>query len=166
MKKFKQTAANLEAAIQSSLIRLKYSGEVGVTCYYYGVFTRENEDINLDCFISEPGKELNLKITLPVPCCEKAKPCLRRYIDRINLICAGKGHFEFNDCDVILVSKKISFSSFVISADSILAAIFSLKANAFDFADVLRCIGKDSKVPDDNGIASAIYYAMYPEKKY
>ena len=69
------------------------------------------------------------------------------------------------DENTVSIRKEVSFSGFVISTDSIINTIFSLKTNVFDFIEVLRCIGQDNDIPDNNNIASEIFYEIYPEKK-
>lgn len=165
MNKYRQSAANLEAVLHSSQVHLEYTGDSYNSVFYCAVLPDERENFQLKCEIDASWNTITFIIILPVNYSENTSSNLSRYIDRVNRIYSSKGAFALFDEDTVSVEKEVSFSSFVISTDSILSTILSLKANAFDFVEVLRCIGKDDDVPDDNSIASAIYYEMYPDKK-
>ena len=165
MNTYQQSAANLETVLHSPQVRLEHTGESCDSVFYHVVLPDEREDLQLKCEINDARNTIVFRIILPVRYSENTRTKLSHYIDRVNRIYSSKGIFALFDENVVSVKKDISFSSFVISADSIFSTVFSLKANAFDFIEVLRCLGKDSRVPDDNSIASAIYYEMYPDKK-
>lgn len=153
MNKYRQSAANLEAVLHSSQVHLEYTGDSYNSVFYYAVLPDERENFQLKCEIDASWNTITFIIILPVNYSENTSSNLSRYIDRVNRIYSSKGAFALFDEDTVSVEKEVSFSSFVISTDSILSTIISLKANAFDFVEVLRCIGKDDDVPDDNSIA-------------
>ena len=165
MNTFQQSAANLEAVLHSSLVRLEYTGESCNSIFYCAVLPDKREDIQLKCEIDASWNTISFIIILPVIYSDNTSSNLSRYIDKVNEIYGIRGFFALFDEDAISLRKEISCSGFVISTDSILNTIFSLKANVFDFIEVLRCIGKDNDIPNDNSIASAIYYEMYTNKK-
>lgn len=165
MNTYKQTAANLEVVLHSSSVRLEYTGKSCNSVFYCAVLIDEREDLQLKCEIDASWNTISFIVILPVIYSENTGPNLSRYIDRVNHIYGSRGFFALFDKDTISLRKEISFSGFVISTDSIINIIFSLKANVFDLVEVLRCIGKDKDVPDDNSVASEIFYEMYPEKK-
>ena len=148
MNTYKHTAANLEVVLHSSSVRLEYTGKSCNSVFYCAVLPDEREDLQLKCEIDSSWNTISFIIILPVIYSEKTSPNLSRYIE-----------------NTMSIRKEVSFSGFVISTDSIINTIFSLKANVFDFIEVLRCIGKDNDIPDNNNIASEIFYEIYPEKK-
>ena len=165
MNTYQQTAANLEAVLHSSSVRLEYTGKSCNSVFYCAVLPDEREDLQLKCEIDSSWNTISFIIILPVIYSEKTSPNLSRYIDRVNQIYGSRGVFAIFDENTMSIRKEVSFSGFVISTDSIINTIFSLKANVFDFIEVLRCIGKDNDIPDNNNIASEIFYEIYPEKK-
>ena len=165
MNTYKHTAANLEVVLHSSSVRLEYTGKSCNSVFYCAVLPDEREDLQLKCEIDSSWNTISFIIILPVIYSEKTSPHLSRYIDRVNQIYGSRGIFAIFDENTMSIRKEVSFSGFVISTDSIINTIFSLKANVFDFIEVLRCIGKDNDIPDNNNIASEIFYEIYPEKK-
>lgn len=162
---YRQTAANLEEVLHSPQFRLEYTGKYRSSVFYCAILPDQREDLQLKCEIDASWNTISFVIILPVIYSENTSPNLSCYIDRVNRIYGSRGFFALFDEDTLSIRKEVSCSGFAISTDSILNTILSLKANVFDFIEVLRCIGKDNDVTDDNSIASAIYYEIYPEKK-
>ena len=165
MNTYQQTAANLEVVLHSSSVRLEFTWKSCNSVFYCAVLPDEREDLQLKCEIDASWNTISFIVILPVIYSENTGPNLSRYIDRVNQIYGCRGMFALFNENTMSIRKEVSFSGFVISTDSIINTIFSLKANVFDFIEVLRCIGKDKDVPDDNSVASEIFYEMYPEKK-
>ena|GEM_PF-6822472 len=163
MKFFRQSTANLEAALNTSPINLNYKGKACSEIFYHAVLTDEREDFELKCEIDSSWETITLRMFLPVVYSNKTMYNLLEYIDKVNQFCSNRGRFSLFDDDMMLIEKELSFSGFIISTDSILSEIFLMKANTFDFINALRCIGKGSDVPDDDSIASTIYYEIHPD---
>lgn len=165
MKNYTQSAANLEAAMHAFPIGSIHTGKMCSETYHHAVLTDEREHFELICAIDSSWETITFRMILPVVYSSETTSELSRYIDKVNHLYSSRGCFSLFDENTMAIEKEIFFSRFVISTDLILSILFSMKANAFDFIEAFRSIGQGMDVADDNGIAAALYYEMYPEKR-
>ena len=101
---------------------------------------------------------IELQIDLPINCGRHSTHHLLGFLLILNLLCQNQGIIYVKKDNQIAITKNISYKHFVPSIESLEWSLNGILVLACDSYDVLDAIAHSSHVPNNQRLASRIYY--------